>query len=210
MTPRVVEPPTGDSVDAERTAAVAGVLLAAGTSSRFGEENKLLATVEGSFVVRRAAASLLDSPVDPVVVVLGHEAERVRPALADLPVEFVANPAFRNGQSTSVSAGVEAIADRADAAVFALGDMPWVDPDTVGALVTAYVAGEGNALAAAHDGERGNPVLFDGRYFDALADLEGDVGGREILRQTGTLVETGDPGVRRDIDRRADLPDDEN
>lgn len=199
----VVDPPDDREVDA----AVAGILLAAGTSSRFGSGNKLLATVDGTPVVRRAAETLVAAPVDPVVVVVGYEAERVRTALAGLPVTSVENPDFRDGQATSVSVGVDAIADRAAAAVFALGDMPFVAPDTVRALVAAYADGAGDALAAACEGQRGNPVLFDARYFGDLQDLSGDVGGRQILQQEGTLVETGDPGVRRDIDRPEDLVD---
>jgi molybdenum cofactor cytidylyltransferase len=73
--------------------------------------------------------------------------------------------------------------------------------------VTAYRDGRATALAAACDGQRGNPVLFDGRHFDALRNVSGDVGGREILRESddAALVETSAPGVLQDIDTRADL-----
>lgn len=184
---------------------VAGILLAAGTGSRFESGNKLLADVDGEPVVRRAAATLEVSRVDPTVVVLGHDAAAVRDALEGLALETVENPAYEAGQSTSVRCGIGAVANRVDAAVVALGDMPFVDSATVDALVDAYRAGVGNALVAAYDGTRGNPVLFDSDYFAELTALEGDVGGREILRREGTLVETDDPGVRRDVDRRADL-----
>lgn len=192
----------GGDRDAPR---VAGVLLAAGTSTRFGERNKLLADAGGAPVVRRAAEALLASGVESVVVVLGHEADRVREALAGLDAAFVENPDYRDGQATSVRAGVEAVRGRADAAVFALGDMPFVDPGSVDALLSAYRAGAGDALAAACGGERGNPVLFDARFFDDLADVSGDTGGRRILLSEGALVETGDPGVRRDVDEPSDL-----
>ena len=91
--------------------------------------------------------------------------------------------------------------------MFALGDMPDVVPSSVDALIDAYGAGAGDALAAAHEGERGNPVLFDARHFDDLADVDGDVGGREILLDgdASALVETGDPGVVRDVDVPGDL-----
>lgn len=189
--------------------AVAGVLLAAGTSSRFGAENKLLATVEGEPIVRHAARTLLESGLEPVVVVLGHEADRVRDAIADLPVETVVNEAYDTGQASSLRAGIEGLrrhdADP-DAAVVALGDMPFVSPDTVDALVTAYAAGAGDAVAAAFEGDRGNPVLFDARFFAPLTDIDGDIGGREILLEddSSVLVAVDDPGVRRDVD----VPDD--
>lgn len=209
---------------------VSGVLLAAGTSSRFGDANKLLATVAGEPLVRRAVAPLLAAPLDEVVVVVGHESEAVRAALGDLPVRAVENPEYDDGQATSVQRGVEAVrppdvsettdatgvvdsaADAArvadpDAVLFALGDMPDVSPDTVEALVAAFAASVGDPLAAACEGGRGNPVLFGRQFFDQLTDLAGDTGGREILREAAdaTLVETGDPGVRRDVDRPADL-----
>lgn len=194
--------------DADSTAPrVAGVLLAAGTSSRYGGENKLLEAVDGESMVRLATRTLLDAGLQPVVVVLGHEADRVRGALSGLDVVFVENPEYADGQATSVRAGVEALPADVDAAVFALGDMPWVSTDTIRLLTEAYRAGAGTALAPAFEGERGNPVLWDARHFDALAGQSGDVGGRDLLYTTadGVLVETADPGVRRDVDRPDDL-----
>lgn len=206
----VVTPPESDAAPV-RTGAVAGVLLAAGTSSRFGDANKLLASVDGDPLVRRAARTLVEADVSSRIAVVGYEAERVRAALDGLGFDVVHNPAYDRGQATSVRTGVEALdegaSDDVAGAVFALGDMPFVEPATVDALVETYRAGEGAALAAAYDGRRGNPVVFDDRYFDALADVSGDVGGREILLSgdASVLVETGDPGVCADIDTRDDL-----
>ena len=196
---------------ATRAGPVVGVLLAAGEGERFGGENKLLAPVDGEPVVRRAARTLVESDVDEPTVVVGFEAGRVRAALVDLGLAVVENPAYDRGQATSVRAAVGAARAAGAAAVLvALGDMPWVAPSSVDAVVAAYRAGAGDVLAAAVDGERGNPVLFDARYFDALADVEGDVGGRDLLLEAdaAALVETGDPGVRRDVDEPGDLPDD--
>jgi molybdenum cofactor cytidylyltransferase len=187
---------------------VVGVLLAAGTSSRFGESNKLLADLDGAPVVVHAARSLCDAGLESVVVVLGHEADRVRAALADRDVTFVENPDYADGQSTSVRAGVAAAADaEADAAVFLPGDMPFVDPATVDRLVAAYRAGLAPALAAAHDGRRGNPVLFDSSRFGALSSVDGDTGGRSVLLGTegAVLLAVDDEGVLVDIDTTGDL-----
>lgn len=216
----VVEPPfDGDP----STVAASGVVLAAGTSSRFGAENKLLATVDDEPLVRHAVESLLAADLDEVVVVVGYEAKRVQTAVDDLveaaetPVRIVENEDFATGQASSVRRGVDAVAesaaddsagrDSADAVLFALGDMPDVRPETVETLVAAFAAGVGDPLVAAYEGARGNPVLFGRDYFDRLTDVEGDTGGREILLDAPgtTLVETGDPGVRRDVDRPGDL-----
>jgi molybdenum cofactor cytidylyltransferase len=123
-------------------------------------------------------------------------------------VRFVENPDYDAGQATSVRAGVRAAADGGtDAAVFLPGDMPFVNPATVDRLVGAYRAGVAPALAAAHDGQRGNPVLFDSTRFDALAAVEGDTGGRSVLLGTAgaVLLAVDDEGVRVDIDTTGDL-----
>ncbi|WP_436347851.1 nucleotidyltransferase family protein [Natronorubrum sp. FCH18a] len=198
-----------DTGDGAAAPAVAGLLLAAGTSSRFGSRNKLLAAHDGEPIVRRAARTLVRSRVDPVVVVLGHEAERVRSALDGLPVETVVNESYDTGQASSLRAGIRAIRERdgeCDAVVVALGDMPFVDPTTVETLVDAYASRAGDAIAPVSDGVRGNPVLFDRRFFAPLTAVDGDIGGREILLESdaSVLVSVADPGVRRDVD----VPDD--
>ncbi|SDR42731.1 nucleotidyltransferase family protein [Natronobacterium texcoconense] len=201
----VVEPPF-EATDDPR---VGGVVLAGGTSDRFGDRNKLLASLEGAPLVAHAARTLLETDVDPVVVVVGYEADRVQEAVSELPVTTVSNPTYEAGQSTSVRSGVETLRERTtvDAAVIALGDMPFVDPSTVDALVSAYASGAGDALAPAYESERGNPVLFDRRFFDLLTAVEGDVGGRRILLEgdSSALVAVDDPGVCRDVDRPNDL-----
>ena len=202
--PPVVDP--GDLGPATREGPVVGVLLAAGLSERFVGTNKLLADVDGEPLVRRAARTLVESGVDGVVAVVGHEAERVREALAGLDLDVVENPDHAAGQSTSVGVGTRAAREAgAVAACFMLGDMPWVAPASVDALVRAYRAGAGDPLAAAVDGRRGNPTLFDARHFDALEAVDGDVGGRDLLLADpdAALVETGDPGVRRDVNASA-------
>jgi molybdenum cofactor cytidylyltransferase len=208
--PADVEATDGESGPGGDPPIVAGVLLAAGTGTRFEGDNKLLAQVEGEAIVARAARTLL-SALPVVVAVVGHDADRVTAALAgvsDGRLAVVGNPDYREGQSTSVRAGLRAAAG-ADAVVVGLGDMPHVDPSTVEALLGAYRGGAGTALAAAVDGVRGNPVLFDATHFEALAAVEGDTGGRGVLlsAERGALLETGDPGVRRDVDEASDLRD---
>jgi molybdenum cofactor cytidylyltransferase len=187
---------------------VGAVLLAAGESTRFEAGNKLLADVEGTPIVRHAAETLTESAVDDVVVVVGYDEDKVRDALADLSVDFVQNTDYEDGQSTSVRVGVEVARERGwDATVFALGDMPFVRADSVDSLLDADAAGDGSIAAAAFEGKRGNPVLFDAKHYDALADVTGDMGGRQLVEEhaESALVETGDPGVTRDVDDEADL-----
>jgi molybdenum cofactor cytidylyltransferase len=201
----VVAPPFAES---EGTGRVVGVVLAAGTSTRFDGGNKLLAEWDGDPLVRHATATLCQASLDTVVVVVGHEADAVRAAVAALDVTVVHNEDYESGQASSVARAVAfAREGDAEAVLFALGDMPSVRPDTVDPLLDAYRTGVGDAIAAAHEGSRGNPVLFDAVHFDTLAALQGDVGGREILLDGdgSVLVETGDPGVLADVNHPDDL-----
>lgn len=189
-------------------AMVAGVLLAAGDSDRFGAADKLLADFDGEPLVGHAARTLLAADLARVAAVVDPN-RSVAPALDGFDLSVVENPDANAGQGTSVRRGARWARDRvgADAAVFALGDMPRVDPATIDRLVGAYRAGRGSALAAGYEGQRGNPVLFDSQHFDALAGLDDDRGGRAVFAQTedAAVVETGDPGVRADVDTPEDL-----
>lgn len=203
----VVEPGDLDGRKSVRQRAVAGVVLAAGAGRRFGPENKLLAPLDGRPVVDHAVRAVERASLTPLVVVVGHEADRLKGALGDRDVEIVHNPDYASGQATSVARGIEAVHDRADGVLIALGDMPAVTVGTIRTLVHAYRVGAGDALAAAHEGRRGNPVLFDERYFSDLTDVNGDVGGRSVLLNgdRSAFVETGDPCVHRDVDTPDDL-----
>jgi molybdenum cofactor cytidylyltransferase len=202
----VLEPP--DEAPTGRNHIV-GILLAAGHSSRFGSPNKLLATIDGEPVVTKSATTFRDASVDAIICVVGYEADRVRDVLPE-DVATVEPAAGESTLSDSVAAGVTAARrEGGDAVLIALGDMPWVEPTTVESLIAAYEADFGRAIAAAYEGERGNPALFDARHFDHLSSLSGDVGGRAVLRTAddAVLLETKDPGVTTDIDEPGDLED---
>lgn len=187
---------------------VGGVVLAAGRGSRFDGGNKLLAEVDGSPIVERATETLCRSGVDEVVAVVGHEADRVTAAVDRLVGAVRRNENYAAGQSTSVRVGVDAARERNwDAVVFMLGDMPFVHPSTVDAVLNAYASGDGTIVAPAHDGQRGNPVLFGRPHYDALADVSGDRGGRKLVEthEDAVLIAVDDPGAVRDVDRRDDL-----
>ena len=189
---------------------VVGVLLAAGTGSRFGDGQKLLAELDGEPLVRHAARTLVDADLDGLVAVLGHERERVAAALPD-GIETVHNPDYADGQATTVARGARAAAERgAGAAVFALGDMPCVDPATVTTLVAAYRSEsretDAEIVLPTFEGRRGNPVLFGASHFEALQDVSGDTGGRALFDSVPVeRVAVADPGIHRDVDTDDDL-----
>lgn len=183
---------------------VAGVVLAAGRASRFGA-TKQLVEVDGRPLVRHAVDTARQAGLDPVLVVVGHDAERVRRVLpAD--VEVVDNPAFADGQASSLRAGVAA-ATRTDAGalVVLLADQPGVTPQAVQAVVAAHEAG-GLVARANYDDRPGHPVLFDRTVWPALAGATGDAGARQLLDRL-VVTEVDVPGpCPPDVDRPEDLP----
>lgn len=173
------------------------MLLAAGRSSRMGE-NKLLVDIDGRPMVARVLETLRELDLVQRVVVLGHEAERVRAAIGD--ADSVVNDDYARGMSTSLRCGAAAIAADTDAVLVALGDMPFVRAADVQRLIDAF---DGGIVVPVHAGRRGNPVLFARRFLDEFAALTGDVGARAIVerhRDLVTEVEVADQGIHRDVD----------
>jgi len=188
-------------MDCDEQSTVGGVVLAAGESVRYGDGNKLLAPVSGTPMLARVVDVASESTLDDIVVVLGHEADAVAETLDG--VATVYNGDYAAGQSTSVRRGIAFGREAGwDAAVVLLGDMPFVDPETVDRLREAHRTGAGDIVAPRYDGRRGNPVLFARSQFEALVGVSGDRGGRELVRRHPETVrlDTDDPGVVRDID----------
>jgi molybdenum cofactor cytidylyltransferase len=195
---------------------IAGIILAAGSSSRLGRPKQLL-SVGGAPLIRHTVRRALQSSLDEVLVVVGFEGEAVRRALGDLPVRIVENPEAASGQSTSVVAGIEALQELAtptrlgiaiEAVVFLLGDQPGVEPKVIDALVAAWHETRAPVVAPRYTGGIGNPVLFDRRVFPELIALGGDVGARAIVRKyhaAGDLVLVPvDHAAPPDVDTEAD------
>jgi molybdenum cofactor cytidylyltransferase len=168
---------------------IAAVILAAGRSTRMGGPNKLLAEIAGKPLVRIAAEEALASRARPVVVVTGHERERVEAALKGMNVQRVHNPNFAAGLSTSLKAGLAALPPEVDGAIVCLGDMPQVRADLIDKLIAAFDPERGALVVVPTiDGKRGNPVVWSRRFFPELMALEGDVGARHLIGRYGEAV----------------------
>jgi len=161
---------------------VAGIVLAAGASKRFGR-NKLLLSWEGESLARRAARVALEAGLDPVVVVLGHEAERVSTELAGLAVRTVVNAVHAKGMNTSLAAGVAALPEDAAAAVVLLADMPRVSAEMVARLVRSFRETGAPLVASDYAGVHAPPTLYARALFPELGGPEGDGGGRRVVRR---------------------------
>ena len=168
---------------------VAALVLAAGRSSRMGGPNKLLAEIGGRPLVRIAVEQALSSRARPVIVVTGHQRDRVEAALSGLPVQFAYNADFADGLGTSLRVGVAALPPQADGVIVCLGDMPQVDAATIDRLVGALDPDKGALIAVPTiDGKRGNPVVWSRRFFPDLMSVEGDIGARRLIGRYGEAV----------------------
>jgi molybdenum cofactor cytidylyltransferase len=194
--------------------------------------NKLLEPLAGKPIVAHVVDRVLAAGVAPVVVVTGHESQRVAAAVADRAITVIQNPRWSEGMSTSVAAGVAALEDLVDGALICLGDMPRVSTDDVVALVDAFGSSvsdpsrstEANrggtncdlgrparaapaAWVPVHARQRGNPVLWSAAWFGALLELQGDRGAKGLLTELGDqVVEVpAGEGVLVDLDTADEL-----
>jgi molybdenum cofactor cytidylyltransferase len=181
--------PRAEPAPAPARPKVGALVLAGGRGTRMGGPNKLVAEVAGKPLVRHAVEAALASKARPVVVVTGHEADKVAKALAGLEVTLVHNPAYAEGLSTSLKAGLARLGDDVDGALVLLGDMPRVSSGLLDKLIGSFdPAGGALAVVPVRDTHRGNPVLFSKLFFPELQTLTGDVGARGLLGSHGEAV----------------------
>jgi molybdenum cofactor cytidylyltransferase len=184
----------GDGDGPQQAPKVAIVLLAAGRSTRMGGPNKMLAEANGQPLVVHAVKAALASQAVEIVVVLGHMADQVRPAIEkavppNARLRFVLNPDFAEGLSTSVRTGIGAVAKEIDAAIVQLGDMPGVSSALLDRLMAAFSPVEGRSICVPTvAGKRGNPVLWARRFFPEIAKVAGDTGAKHLIGEHADLV----------------------
>lgn len=184
---------------------VAGIVLAAGSSTRMGR-NKLLLRVAGESLVRRAVRVAGEAGLDPVVVVTGHARERVEREIADMICIPVFNADHSAGIQTSAASGVAGVAGTCDAAVVMLADMPFVTADMLRELVERYRE-EGPPLVVSRYGGEVNapPMLYDQMLFREVARMRKGCGREVVRRHHDRAVEVDWPAARlRDLDRPGD------
>ena len=142
------------------------IVPAAGMSVRMGQ-SKLLLHYRGKPLIAHAVDTLLASMVDEIVVVIGHEAEKVREGVAGRPVRFIENADYRLGLSTSVRAGFEAVSSSSGAIMVYLADQPLLEAEEVNSLIRAYAEARKtnkSIVVPFFRGRRGNPVILDCSY----------------------------------------------
>jgi molybdenum cofactor cytidylyltransferase len=184
---------------------ISAIVLAAGEGTRFGD-TKQVAELRGKPLAQYAIDAATQAGVDEIIVVLGHDAERVRASLRLGSARWVVNPAFASGMASSLAVGLDHADPSSGAAVVLLADQPGITPQHVRELLDAYAARRSPIVRLAFRSGPG-PALVARELWGELRRLEGDVGARALIERRPELVENVDVGgdAPIDVDRPEDL-----
>lgn len=182
---------------------IAGLILAAGESSRMGQDKALL-TYGGRTFLETIISILREADVSRVAAVLGHHAEEVQRGVKLEDMEVVINPEYRRGQTSSLQAGLRALESaNLEAVVLCLVDHPLISADTVRALVASFRRSGAPVVIPTFQNQRGHPVLIARTLFSALLSLDPGEGANTVIRkhrEATQFVAVSDPGILLDID----------
>jgi molybdenum cofactor cytidylyltransferase len=189
------------------TPKISGVILAAGLSTRMGEPKQLLPFGD-STMIETVIDNMLASKLHEVIVVLGHEAERIRAKIRRKPVRMVKNPDYEQGMLTSVQCGVRAISEFADAFALTLVDLPLIAAGLVNLVIDAYIQTDSGIVMPSYNYRRGHPVIFNRRYAADILALDDESGGVRTLYKKYAddihYVVVDTDRILMDIDNRED------
>ena len=184
------------------------VILAAGASTRMGTSKQLL-VIDGQTLLQRTVEAALATPAWPVIVVLGANAEQIRPTLARYPVLVTENPAWAEGMASSIRAGITTLQQfsrHMDAGLIALCDQPAFSSATIERLIAAQRSSGKSIVAARYTNRHGAPAIFLREHFSTLAHLTGEEGARALLNGDPSQVTAVDlPELALDLDTPADV-----
>jgi molybdenum cofactor cytidylyltransferase len=201
----------------------AAIILAAGSSSRMSNgQHKLLLPLGGRPVLLHVIETALSSQAKPIILVLGHQAAQIRSLITvsfnDQDLSIRENPDYREGMSTSLHMGLRALTaitnknnhqasdvpdSTINSTVILLGDQPLLTASIIDTLIATRQTTSKPIIVPLYNGKRGNPVLFDARFFPELMEVTGDEGGRSVIMrhpQDVVTVEQGDATASYDID----------
>ena len=188
---------------------VVAIVLAAGRSLRMGPKNKLLEKLGGKSILHHVITALQESQIKSIVVVLGHEAAKIKNDLEGEDVTYVMNPDYKQGIGTSISAGIRSVAKSARGALIMLGDMPVISAKTIDKLVNDFNRNsQAEIVVPTYEDQPGNPVLWSNRFFPQLSSLSGDRGGKPLIEKNTDVVSfcsVDSESVHLDVDNSDEL-----
>jgi molybdenum cofactor cytidylyltransferase len=185
------------------------IILAAGASTRMNGEPKQLLEFEGKTLLRRAAETALSSGASPIVIVLGANAEKLLPAIKDLPVLPVINENWATGMGGSIKTGLSVLLEEntdIEAALLMLCDQPFVTAETLNRLVETFQKTKKPIAVCEYADTIGVPALFAREMFAELSDLQGDAGAKTVIKKhAADVAPTPAPEAAFDVDTQADF-----
>jgi len=191
----------------------AGIILAAGTSTRLGRPKQLL-KLAGKFLLEWVIEAALQSELETLILVLGHEHQMIRQSLGDKiqqgRLTVVVGHQYRNGLSHSLETGLLTVAQKYDSVMFLLGDQPLVGTGNINQMLTEFWQSDKEICVPVCQGKRGNPTIFCSSFYEQLLEIKGDMGARNIIQanpQTVLRVELADPLCFFDVDTEKDFND---
>ena len=189
----------------------AGIILAAGASVRFGQTKQLI-RLGNKYLVEWVLDVALNSRLQTVVLVLGHEQETILRALGSKVqhpgLKVAINPGYRDGQATSLKTGLQSIRHDFGSVMFLLGDQPMIKTDIIDHMLDQFRQSENDLCVPVYNKIRGNPTIFRRPLYDELMQVSGDIGARNIIRSNSDrtlFLEIDDPLCFFDIDTPQDL-----
>jgi len=189
---------------------ISAIILAAGESRRMGMKNKLLLPISGEVLIRNFVKSVCASNVAEVVVVVGHEAEKIEGVLQGQPVRFVENLRYMEGMTSSIQTGIQAASAESEGLLICLADQPFIETSDFNRLIHAFTdlfdSESSLIIVPVFKGQRGNPVLFSRQFRDIILQHK-DEGCRDIVLKHPEYVrevEMGNDNVLQDVDTPED------
>ncbi|UCD94928.1 MAG: nucleotidyltransferase family protein [Candidatus Zixiibacteriota bacterium] len=187
---------------------IAGIVLAAGTSSRMGSVNKLLLKYKNHTIIEEVLEQLSGSEVDEILVVTGFEKHRLEELFAHRltgRVSFVYNSNYRLGRAESIKCAVRQVKDTADAALFMVADKPGITSTLINRAIDRYLKDRQAILYVETPDGRGHPIIFSKELFGDLLLLKGDCVGDELVaKYKADLITLKDDAQQIDIDCESD------
>jgi molybdenum cofactor cytidylyltransferase len=161
---------------------ISAIVLAAGESKRMGRPKQLLEW-QGKTLLLHSLESLSRSDADEIILVLGHEADRIKKNLPALPIKIVINPDYQQGMASSLRQGLLAMDPQSEAFLLCLADQPGIGPEIVNTLIREFRQADPKRgiVRPVYHGRQGHPVLISARHRQEALLQQGDVGARRIL-----------------------------
>ena len=191
---------------------ISAVILAAGESRRMGKKNKLLLRVGKEALLVKLVKAVCASDVGQVLVVIGHEAEKIRLELNDFPLSFVNNYNFSEGMTSSIKEGIKEVSQNSDGLLICLADMPYINTSEINKLIHAFVQNRIKEkkliVVPVFQGRRGNPVLFSSEFRNDILDHKKESGCKEVIKNNSEYVmeiTMGNDNILLDVDTPEDF-----